>query len=334
MRNDYIDNIKGYLIILVVVGHIIERMMGNFDIARQLYMFIYIFHIPAFTFLSGYFTTKEQSMSAVKKNFIRILLPYMIFQVLFLIIMCLYNPTITTKSLIYSILTPQYALWYIFCLFVWKTTLPWFLKLPYPIILSIAIGLLSGLLPKYSQVFSSSRILAFFPFFVMGYYAQTKEWFPYQPANSHNSKYKAVSIAILLYALTCSVILNGRFQPHFLYSNFYYEIGQPVWLCFLFRLIAYLSAFLTGLAFMLLIPKTRTIISLIGERSLYVYLLHSLILYIFVQSKALSTINNLYVFAGITISGVFLAVLLSTNTIQRITRPLVEPYKIWFLRKT
>jgi len=332
VRDVYIDNIKGYLIIIVVLVHIIECMRDNFDIARQMYLFLSIFCMPAFIFISGYFSTKGKGKYAIKNDFIRIILPYMIFQVLFLLIIYLYHPTITTKELIKTVLMAPYSLWYLFCIFFWKTILPWFVKLPYPIILSIAIGLLSGFLPKYGQLLNISRMLAFFPFFVVGYYAQTEKWFPYQSANSHNIKYKAVSIAILLCALTCSVIIDGRFYTHFQYDQFYIETGQAVWFGFLLRLMAYSAAFLVGLSFMHIIPKTRSVISLIGERSLYVYLLHSLILYFFVQSQALSAIKHLYSFAGIILLGMLLTVLLSTDTIKRFTKPFVEPHTIWNLR--
>lgn len=332
-RDAYIDNIKGYLIILVVFGHIIERMKGNFDIGQQLYTFIYIFHMPAFTFLSGYLSTKEKGSYTATKSFVRILFPYIIFQLLFLVIMYLYNPLPSqpTRKLIYQALVPQYALWYIFCLFFWRLILPYFVKLPYPVMLSIVIGLLGGFLPKHGLLLSSSRLLAFFPFFVVGYYARTEKWFPYQPENRHGTMYVTASTAILLCALTCSVILNGRFTGHFLYYRFYFETGQSVWLGLLGRAIAYSMATLAGLSFMLIIPKGRSLISLIGERSLYVYLLHSLILYVFVQSQLLSVIRNLYSFAGITLSGLFLAVLLSTDTIHRLARPIVEPHT-WILR--
>lgn len=203
------------------------------------------------------------------------------------------------------------------------------MKLPYPIMFSFAIGVLSGFLPKYGFLLSSSRMLAFFPFFVLGYYAQTEKWFLY--LDKYRSNYKAISIVILLCAFICSIALNGRFQTHFFYSKFYFEIGESVWLSLLLRIIAYSTALIGSLSFMSIIPKTKSIISLIGERSLYVFLLHSLILYVFVCSQSLSAIKNPYVFTGITLLGVFLTVFLSTDLIQRLTQPLVEPYTIWNL---
>ena len=168
-RNIYFDNIKGCLVTLVVIGHIIERMRANFDVAKQLFMFIYVFHMPMFVMMSGYFSKSERGLGAIKNNFYKILLPYLIFQSSFVFIYFLYHP-LTINSLIKISLTPQFALWYLVCLFFWRLILPYFVKFPYPLVLSVIIGLLGGIFPGDGFVFSSSRILAFFPYFILGYY--------------------------------------------------------------------------------------------------------------------------------------------------------------------
>ncbi|MEN6373152.1 MAG: acyltransferase family protein [Smithella sp.] len=330
-RNTYIDNIKGYLIVLVVLGHIMELMLNNFDVARHSFMFIYIFHMPLFTFLSGYFSMTEKEGYIGKKLLTRILLPYIIFQTLLLIIKFTYHQPGTITEFIEAIITPQWALWYIFCLFFWRLVLPYFMKLPNPVVLSIAIGLLGGFLPKYGLLLSSSRMMAFFPFFVAGYYTKEKGLFPRQLENLKNSKYKIASIIILLCALIFSVIFSGKFISHFVYIKSYFDTGNSVWLCLIFRLIAYSAAFLAGLSFMIIVPKAASVISLLGERSLYIYLLHCPIFYVFVCSQSLNIIKHLYGFVAITLSGILLAIVLSTNVVQRITRPLVEPHKAWNL---
>ena len=47
------DNLRGLLIVLVVLGHLLE-ICGSFPGAGFLYRTIYSFHMPAFLFLSGY----------------------------------------------------------------------------------------------------------------------------------------------------------------------------------------------------------------------------------------------------------------------------------------
>ena len=85
-RNAYLDNIKGYLIFLVVIGHIIEPMLITFDIAKKMYMLIYIFHMPMFTVISGYLSSRDSKPGDIKKHIYRILLPFIILQIILLAI--------------------------------------------------------------------------------------------------------------------------------------------------------------------------------------------------------------------------------------------------------
>ena len=55
LERDYrIDGIKWLLIVLVTFGHVIEPALSN-PIANKLYSIIYIFHMPLFVFISGYY---------------------------------------------------------------------------------------------------------------------------------------------------------------------------------------------------------------------------------------------------------------------------------------
>ena len=170
-----------------------------------------------------------------------------------------------------------------------------------------------------------SRMLSFFPFFLFGYYAKNNKWFPFKLSNSHRKKIIMVSLIILLCAFICSVFLNDRFRTHFSFVSFYFETGYPILFCFFLRLIAYSTSFLAGISFILIISKKRSIVSRIGERSLYVYLIHGTIFYVFVQSRLLYEVKQFYLFIILTLAGVPLAILLSTDTIQKLSRPFIEP---------
>ena len=52
-----LDNIKGILIILVVFAHILKNKAE----ADPIVIGIYFFHMPAFIFLSGYFSKGKRS---------------------------------------------------------------------------------------------------------------------------------------------------------------------------------------------------------------------------------------------------------------------------------
>lgn len=57
-----LDNLKFFLIFLVVLGHIFEEVIAagnaNWDV-KSARFFIYLFHMPLFLFVSGIFSKKN-----------------------------------------------------------------------------------------------------------------------------------------------------------------------------------------------------------------------------------------------------------------------------------
>ena len=52
-RIDKWDNYKLILISLVVIGHFMKAQLDISETAKQIYWFIYLFHMPAFIMTSG-----------------------------------------------------------------------------------------------------------------------------------------------------------------------------------------------------------------------------------------------------------------------------------------
>ena len=61
------DNLKFFLILCVVIGHFIERYVGELWVYRSLFAFIYTFHMPAFLFIAGLFSKRTVDTKNVKK---------------------------------------------------------------------------------------------------------------------------------------------------------------------------------------------------------------------------------------------------------------------------
>ena len=53
------DNLKFYLILLVVIGHFAEAG-GETHLFKSVFLFIYAFHMPAFFFVSGLFHSERR----------------------------------------------------------------------------------------------------------------------------------------------------------------------------------------------------------------------------------------------------------------------------------
>ena len=67
-RLDWVDQVKGFTIFLVVYGH-------NFPFVEK---YIYSFHMPLFIMAAGFFHPKASYFDSIKKRFKSILVPYFI----------------------------------------------------------------------------------------------------------------------------------------------------------------------------------------------------------------------------------------------------------------
>lgn len=53
------DNLKAILIYLVILGHIVDFFTNDSIDMRRIFLFIYIFHMPCFLFVSGMLSKKN-----------------------------------------------------------------------------------------------------------------------------------------------------------------------------------------------------------------------------------------------------------------------------------
>lgn len=71
-RSSYWDNAKGILIFLVLIGHFIM----TYRPLKAIFDSIYLFHMPAFLFISGLFSKKKlsnfQKNTAINTNIISV----------------------------------------------------------------------------------------------------------------------------------------------------------------------------------------------------------------------------------------------------------------------
>lgn len=164
-REYLFDNLKGMLIILVVFGHFIEIYITKDNKIRYIYEFIYIFHMPLFIFISGYFSKKIDGIR--KKSINNLLIPYIILNFLYYT----YSYLIEGNHKI-NFFYPGFTLWYILSLFFWRFFLKDIIKVNSKILIivsSILFGLAVGLVENNEYFLSFARTISFFPYFIMGY---------------------------------------------------------------------------------------------------------------------------------------------------------------------
>lgn len=79
MRIQYLDNLKGFAILLVVLGHCVQSTVTGYD-DNPIFKVIYSFHMPLFFMISGYVSYKYSFSwrQSVSKRAYQLLVPYCI----------------------------------------------------------------------------------------------------------------------------------------------------------------------------------------------------------------------------------------------------------------
>ncbi|MBU1109384.1 MAG: CapA family protein [Candidatus Riflebacteria bacterium] len=260
------DNAKGVLIFLVVFGHFLfpYRDIKGVGVVFDL---IYLFHMPAFIFISGYLS---RLVSDSRKSILKLCCAYFIFNSLIMVYGVLYD------GLEPSLLTPCYSYWYILALVAWRLITPTLARarevLPFCIVLAVFIGFWD----EVNNMLALSRIVGFFPFFLAGY------MFSEQTLMEFLSQRKRLHVVLGFCLLAISLYLGWQLSLSKLYladlSFLPYKSPDRVF-C---RLIILLIAFVIMLSMSLLLPQRRIrVLTKWGKNSFSIYVLHRYIPFLF-----------------------------------------------------
>ncbi len=188
----FADNLKGVLITLVVVGHLLEHCnLGTsegtaYHIELVLWNLVYSFHMPAFALITGYLAKDNAwTKSGVRSSFwlLALFLFATLVHALIEAVFCTprieggFNLLVDTFSGEWS-----WSLWWFISLVIWRSVLPAASKLKEAIGSWAGVVVLSFfvlLLAKYSidrgYHFGLMRTFHFWPFFLIGHILRTKD---------------------------------------------------------------------------------------------------------------------------------------------------------------
>ncbi|MBE0343132.1 fucose 4-O-acetylase, partial [Paenibacillus sp. 28ISP30-2] len=76
-------NLRFMLIICVFAGNALEPLVGSLHIAQQWFSWIFMFHMPLFVLVTGYFAKTSLAGHAGRKVLLQIGMQYLIFQTLY-----------------------------------------------------------------------------------------------------------------------------------------------------------------------------------------------------------------------------------------------------------
>lgn len=186
VRSDGIDYLRGILILLVIVGHVVVGSLHENWIRYP----IHAFHMPLFIGITGYLlnakTLRDISLFNVGiRYWWRMILPFSLAFIFFtgILFFHAYQESRVTFGLLLSYLhTPYYHLWFIPTMMIWVLAYRFMLKTPIPLLsillLFAFISLYWGSVPREEQIakvvpFLNKKVVYFFSFFLFGAWLRT-----------------------------------------------------------------------------------------------------------------------------------------------------------------
>lgn len=266
---DYLfDNYKAFLIVLVVVGHFVEVASDDNYIMETVKWVIFSFHMPAFVFISGYFSKKPQGIERMVAS---LLVPYFVFEILYYLLYTYILGRDTSLAFLY----PKFSLWYLLAMFMWKLITPWVKKIPGHLVFAFAIGLAVGASSLDDNYLTLPRMFTFYPFFLLGTMLN-RAW-----VDLLRSKIRrgwAFLAFLILNGLLAWVALSDRISIKVFYGRYDYEyLGLSDATGIVLRSASYLIAILMILIVAVMIPGAKNALSSLGAKTMAIYLFHGLL---------------------------------------------------------
>ena len=105
----FVDNLRGVLILLVILGHCIQNTDIDFD-HNIIFRYIYAFHMPLFMYISGFVSYKtEYKWKQIGRRVLQLVIPFVAWAML--------GMTLSTDFNWNWLVRPDNGLWFLWVLF-------------------------------------------------------------------------------------------------------------------------------------------------------------------------------------------------------------------------
>lgn len=289
-RMPFFDNLKGVLIILVVLGHFLSGATSEGILpAWRLFDFIYLFHMPLFIFASGLFCKRVY----VPGRGLRVgtIMYYLLLCWMMYIALWLPQAAFGVNEP-FNLLTVNSSMpWYLMALAVYCALTPMFYELrpAFAIGCAVAASVLCGMV-DVGNVLSASRVITFLPFFLIGYYLEPRAILDFVNGFGKGLLVPRVFAIIMLLAMflasqmldidelrASQMIFTGRDS----YATVFPLAGDQgdISGCAI-RLAGFAGTAVVGVCLLLLVPQREVaLLSRSGRHTLQVYIFHAFVSY-------------------------------------------------------
>lgn len=341
-RINYIDIARAFAIIFIVIGHTIVHS----EHCGEIFRFLYSFHVVLFFIISGYtFKIKENEdfLSFIKNKFLRIMLPYFIWAVCFLIPYLVLgnnvasdletNSSFNIKTLLFNILygngnasalKQNSALWFLPALFTMEMMCYFLIKIIksdkkkeiISLIISVVVGYLSVHYLKIVLPWGINSALNLGCFMLLGYTIKDQNLF-----DTYLNKWYVIVLLFIIGILAFYFNTSGVACIDYSYGIYTYALLSGVSLSIV---VIFISK----------IIKQNKLLEYIGRNTMGILIFHKLVILVFqtkvgVISSLLRNSNFITELAmGLVVSAISILCSLIAATIIRRLLPVLIGEKV------
>lgn len=315
-RDPWFDNARWLAGTLVVLVHVFGRYRDDVFAVEWLWFGTWSYRIPLFALLVGLFSTATPVAKDYRQLVSRILVPLVLLTAAHALISYLEGDGIPTPW------EPQYTLWFLYAIIVWRLILPFIAKMRWPLLIAVLISLAMTSGAFEADPFGLVRMAANLPFVVVGWWLRTNsDWLRRRsPAKTALALVFVIGVGYYSWQLVAADALVA--------SDFagLTPLTSPELL--LARLLILLIGLLGAFAILYLMPRRKVFaISTIGGNGYQIYLLHGIILTLIGLVVDWPTADELGVggLVAFLVMGIAFAAVLGTNLVREGLDAVLRP---------
>ncbi|MCD0448782.1 acyltransferase family protein [Actinocorallia sp. API 0066] len=325
-REAYFDNAKFLIGGLVVMGHAIDYIdpphaFEAFEMACA------AFRMPVFAFLVGYFTQGFlRSHGRARRLVAKIAIAYLIFLLLYQIL----EAVLKDLPFGYNPLDPYDHLWFLTAMFVWRGVAPLWLQLRHPVAVAVFVSLAAGLV----ELQAFTRIVSMLPFVVLGLVVRREHLEPLRRRGVRVAAGVVLAAEFAAFLVLLPDYISGKGVLYNAFANSYAgsELSAPVGMGV--RAFFVVTALVAGAAVLSLVPTREGLVSRLGGRSLYMYVLHYGVIQVAVRLGWFDLLPQGLAGALIVVVLAFaLGAVLCSPPVAKVFHRLMEPPTSWLFAR-
>lgn len=327
VRDPWLDNVRLVAAILILTNHAVGQVIDRSSTMPILYLATWPLRVPLFVIVAGYFSSAAPLSGRRAVQLMRNIL----FVYLSVDFVAMVHRGLSKDIWRWEPSFPAFGMWFLLSLFCWRLALPLLaqLRFLFPITILAALGV--GIFEGFGPEFSASRTVVYLPLFLLGW--RLRQAGMRELMDRRGVRTAAVAVVVVIGV--AAFVLADDISRRWLGMNRPYrgDLAQQLTETGI-RGIALTIGALGALALISLIPRGRIpVISYLGSGSMYIYILHTMIIQQLMTLGYFKSINSRPELLVMLLGCLALGLLLAAPPIRWAFRWLVQPRYRWLFRE-